>query len=419
MSREYDLVVFGASGFTGQFVVEEVAKIAEAENLKWAIAGRSMPKLQSVLNNASKHTGKALNDTIDILMADVKSPQSLIEMASKTRLLLNCVGPFRFFGDDVVKACIEKQTHHIDICGEPAFLEKTQLLYHGKAKENNCYVIGACGFDSIPAEMGVAFMKKNFGGDVNDVENYAEFHSGPDGGCGNFGTWQSAIYGFAHQDELKTIRKSLFTTQLPKPTFRQERRGSAFHSDLVNGWCIPFVGSDRSIVQRTQRFMFDEMNERPIQFQAYAKVGSVFNLIGMAIFGVVFSMFAKFSFGRYLLETFPSLFSGGLFTKNGPTRKQIAGSSFTMTFVGKGWSSKLPVSEQHKEKPDKTMKVQIVAPECGYVCTPICFVQCALCVLKEADKLPSNGGVYTAGAAFEKTSLLERLQANQIKIKVV
>ncbi|XP_064623760.1 saccharopine dehydrogenase-like oxidoreductase [Lineus longissimus] len=418
-SDTYDFVVFGATGFTGQYVVEELAVACDGTEYTWAIAGRSMEKLQKVLAQASKQTGLALEEK-PILMADMTSDEALMDMCKAAKVLLNCVGPYRFFGEKVVKACIENKTHHLDISGEPQYLEKMQLLYHGKAKENSTYIIGACGFDSIPADMGLIFLKNNWGaGEVNSAENYVETESGPDGGGAHYATWQSAIYGFAHAHELKSLRKQLYPSPLPKPSFRQTRRSVVFHSKDVNGYCVPFPGSDRSVVQRTERYIHEQKNTRPVQFQAYYRAGNLLATLGLSVFGIIFGLLASFSFGRTLLEKFPRLFSAGKFSHEGPSRKQIADCTFWMLMIGEGWQKKMTPEEQHKDQPDKKVRVKISGPEAGYVTTPRCMVAAALCLVEEPDKLPAGGGVYTPGAAFADTQLMDRLQKRDIKFEVL
>lgn len=101
------------------------------------------------------------------IIADVSDMQSLQDMAKVAKVVLNCVGPYRFFGEQVVQACIIEGAHHVDLSGEPQFLEKVQLLYHKDAEEKGVYVIGACGFDSIPADCGTVFLEQNFDGRSN------------------------------------------------------------------------------------------------------------------------------------------------------------------------------------------------------------------------------------------------------------
>ena len=115
---------------------------------------------------------------------------------------------FRFSGDQIVKACVENGTHHVDISGEPQFLETMQLRYHEQAANKGIYVIGSCGFDSIPSDLGQMVVHRSMDGPVNTIETYLKCttpHDEP-GATINFATFQSAIYGFAHAAELKSIR---------------------------------------------------------------------------------------------------------------------------------------------------------------------------------------------------------------------
>ncbi|VDM67672.1 unnamed protein product [Strongylus vulgaris] len=100
-------------------------------------------------------------------------------MASKTKVIINAVGPYRLYGEPVVKAAVENGANHVDISGEPAYLEKMQMIYGEKAKEKGVYIVGACGWDSIPCDLGVNFLKEKFEGDLNHVETFVQMVSGP------------------------------------------------------------------------------------------------------------------------------------------------------------------------------------------------------------------------------------------------
>ncbi|CAG5121242.1 unnamed protein product [Candidula unifasciata] len=416
--EKFDFIVFGASGFTGQYTVDEVARVAEEEKLTWAVAGRSMQKLQTVLNEASARTGKNL-ENIPIIIADSSNPSSLEEMAKQGRVVLNCVGPYRFYGEPVVKACIEAGTHHLDISGEPQYLEKMQLLYNAKAKENNVLVIGATGFDSIPAETGILYTQKQFkDGEMTNIESFVTTNSGPEGFTVNTGTFESAVHGFAHMKELKPLRKSLFPDPLPKYEYRLPKRKTIFYSKEVNKWCVPFPGSDKSVVHRTVRDLLATGRiKKPIEFSPYFCVDSLLQVVGLVIFLAIFGLFASFSLGRSLLLKYPHVFSLGLFKKGGPTKKQIEGCSFSMTFVGYGYDK--PESERSGTKPNKTVITKVTGPEPGYVTTPICMTQVGVTLLKEQDKIPHKGGVVTAGAALWNTSIIDRLEKHNIHFSTV
>ncbi|XP_074920314.1 saccharopine dehydrogenase-like oxidoreductase [Chelonoidis abingdonii] len=419
--RPYELVVFGASGFTGHFVAEEVARVAAGAelrgSLRWAVAGRSRDKLQGVLDRAAERLGKPeLKSEVGIILCDVSDPSSLADMAKQADVVLNCVGPYRFFGEPVVKACVENGTSCVDISGEPQFLEGMYLKYNDKAAEKGVYVVGSCGFDSIPADMGVLYTRDNLKGNLTAVESFLTVKSGPEGYSIHDGTWKSAIHGLADQDNLRKLRKQIGHKPLPIIGAKQKRRGLVFYSQEFKEYCIPFMGSDVSVVKRTQRYLHTHLQETPVQYAAYATVGGIASVIKLMFAGLLFFLLVKFSFGRNLLTKYPELFSCGRFTKKGPTQKQIDGSSFTMTFFGEGYCEG---QDPQQGKPNVKICTQVKGPDAGYVATAIAMVQAGVALLKDASSLPEQGGVYTPGAAFSKTKLIDQLNKRGIEFSVI
>ncbi|CAH0723483.1 unnamed protein product, partial [Brenthis ino] len=145
MSR-LDLVIFGATGFTGKYAVEEMCSISKNyPEITWAIAGRNQSKLKDVLNKISKKNDKDLS-SVKIIIADVQDEKSLQEMCSQAKVLVNCCGPYRHYGEPVVKAAIDSKTHYVDVSAEPEFIEMMQLKYDEAARDAGVYIIRACGF---------------------------------------------------------------------------------------------------------------------------------------------------------------------------------------------------------------------------------------------------------------------------------
>ncbi|CAI5770640.1 saccharopine dehydrogenase-like oxidoreductase [Podarcis lilfordi] len=326
--RPFEVVVFGASGFTGQYVVQEVARVAGEDelrgSLRWAVAGRNREKLQAAVDKAAEKLGKKeLKSDVGIILCDVSDPSSLANMAKQAAIVLNCVGPYRFFGEPVVKACVENGTSCIDISGEPQFLEGMYLNYNDKAAEKGVYIIGSCGFDSIPADMGVLYTRNSLKGTLTAVESFLTVKSGPQGSCIHDGTWKSAIHGFADQGSLKKIRRQIGHKPLPVTGRKLKRRGALFYSNELKQYSIPFMGSDVSVVKRTQHYLHTDLKETPVQYAAYATVGGLGTVIKLMFAGLLFLMLVKFNFGRKLLLKYPEFFSGGHFTKEGPTEKQV------------------------------------------------------------------------------------------------
>ncbi|XP_061668660.1 saccharopine dehydrogenase b isoform X2 [Syngnathoides biaculeatus] len=400
-SRPYHIVIFGASGFTGKFVVEEVARYAAdntGENrFRWAVAGRSRQRLKGVLNQAADRLAMPeLSTGVDIIEADVSSKESLSIMCQQGLVILNCVGPYRFYGEPVVAACVENGAHYIDICGEPQFLERMQLDYHAKALERGVYVIGSCGFDSIPADLGILYTQSNFKGTLTAVESFLTISSGPEGSCGHDATWQSAVYGFADSSALHKLRRKFGHKPLPVVGTKVRPRGFVFFSKEIVQYAIPFMGSDPSVVKRTQRFLYQEECRSPVQYFAYVGVGGLWSVAKLFCGGLLFWIMVKFSIGRKLLTT-------------------IEDTCFNMMFFGEGYSEG---TDPLQGPPNAKICTEVMGAEPGYVATVIAMVQAAVTVLKEKHSLPRRGGVYTPGSAFYKTSLIDRLHNHGFKFSV-
>ncbi|OQV24954.1 Saccharopine dehydrogenase-like oxidoreductase [Hypsibius exemplaris] len=416
------VVIFGATGFTGEWVVRAAIKKQQQEsNFTFAIAGRSIPKLKDVLNRAKKINGLEEFD-VEIIQADVKDEESIRKMCQRGTVLINCVGPYRFYGEQIVKACIEANTHYVDISGEPHFLESMQVKYDELAKSRGVYIVSACGFDSIPSELGIAFVKKEFPGDLNSVETYLTILPGPEGAACHYTTWESAVHGVAGAHELGPVRKQLYKTRLPRADHKVDQKNLHF-SEEVGGYSIPFPGADRSVARRTEYYEFLEQKKRPVQVVSYFNVGSLVNAAKVMFVGAVFMLFAKFEATRKLLLNYPGFFSAGVFTHEGPTDKQIAGTRFEMKLVGHGYLEKThSVDEVHSDLPTQTIVAQVTGPEPGYAATSAFVLESAFTILQEVEqprpKIPRHG-VLTPGYAFQNTNIYQRLAPYGIKFEVL
>lgn len=143
MSERLDLIIFGATGYTGQFTVQKALSVVSSD-IHWGVAGRNREKLQKTLNEVGEKAGQDMSK-IPMLIADVSDYNSLVEMAKQTRVVVNVCGPYRFHGENVVKACLEGGASHIDISGEMYYMEEMQLKYHEEAKAKGLYIVSACG----------------------------------------------------------------------------------------------------------------------------------------------------------------------------------------------------------------------------------------------------------------------------------
>ena len=174
--REFDLVIFGATGYAGYFMVRELVlsideQPDEYRNIRWAIAGRNIAKLEDTLIRLGKELGRDLS-SVEKIQADAGDEESLQRMAKRTALVVNVVGPYNLYGRPVVEACVEAGTHHIDISGEMTYIEEMQIEYDLRARANDCLIISTCGWDSIPNDIGLDYLKTHFDGKLHSVESF-------------------------------------------------------------------------------------------------------------------------------------------------------------------------------------------------------------------------------------------------------
>ena len=153
-SREFDVIVWGASGFTGKLVAEYLFnKYGSNNDLKWAIAGRDYSKLELVRDEVA-------NRLIPIVIANSDDIQSLNLMIKRTRVICTTVGPYAKYGSKLVSSCVNNQTHYCDLAGEVQWIRKMIDEHHEIAKANGTKIVNSCGFDSIPSDLGVYFIQK-------------------------------------------------------------------------------------------------------------------------------------------------------------------------------------------------------------------------------------------------------------------
>ncbi|KAJ8976727.1 hypothetical protein NQ317_004278 [Molorchus minor] len=419
-----DLLLLGATGFTGTHCISYLLKFCHKYNLTWGVAGRSAEKLKDVLKASGKDIGTDL-ENITIIVVDINSQDDLLTMARQTKIVLNCTGPFRFLGEPVVKACIASGTHYVDIDAEHQFMEKVQLELDEAAKEKGVYVISGCGFDSIPTDMGIVYVQQEFEGTLNSVVTYLEvckedgFKLEP---TINYRTLESIVYAMANWHELKDIRRKLFATKTPIFEPKMKWRSWPHKADIVNGWAVPLPLVDRSVAHRTQRHFYNIEEKRPIQTDVYFAVDSFFLFLLIYIALLALRYCVQFKFFRNLLLEHPKILTASFITKDAPSEEKIANTSFQVTFHGKGWKANLPNKDDQYTIPCDSAIVGRVKGNSGYGVTCLALVMSAITVITEGDKIPGRkqrAGVLTPGAAFAKTSLIRNLNENGLTFEII
>ena len=161
--REFDVIVWGATGFTGTLVAEYLMRQYGTDgDLRWAIAGRSKEKLEELRQSLGVRPGD-----LETIVADSFDQDSLRNLAGRTRVVLTTVGPYALYGSSLVEACVEQGTHYCDLAGEVQWIRKMIDRHQARAQQTGARIVHCCGFDSVPMDIGVWFLqdeaKKRFG----------------------------------------------------------------------------------------------------------------------------------------------------------------------------------------------------------------------------------------------------------------
>src|ERR1700750_717899 len=154
-SKKFDIVVYGATGFTGQLVAEYLAThYKNDKSLKWAMAGRSLDKLKSVRDAVG-----APADT-PLIAADSGDTAALKAMVDQTKSVLTTVGPYQWYGNELLAACVASGTDYLDLCGEPVWMRQMIDKHEAEAKASGARIVFSCGFDSVPFELGTFYVQE-------------------------------------------------------------------------------------------------------------------------------------------------------------------------------------------------------------------------------------------------------------------
>lgn len=413
--KDLSIVVLGATGYAGRHCIHYLNKLLQqnGQKMAWGIAGRSEEKLKRTLRETGEKTNSDFTET-PIMVCNIEDEKSLIEMTKKTKLVINCAGPFIQYGERVVDACLKAGTHYIDACGEPLFMEKMQLEKNEIAKGKGVYIVSACGFDSLPADLGLVYLSKKFDGVLNSMITYLELTFEGSEACSNDTTWTSLVQNAALLGDLRKVRKKLFQAKLPVLNPKINIENKMHKSQVVRSWVVPFLGSDKSVIRRTQRYFYESKGTRPIQIETFLVMKPLHILI-YTLYSNIFFILSKYQQGRELLLKYPEVFSYGFFRKNPPegiTKNLL----FKQTFYGEGWKRE----SQCQGPCDRIILADLKGRDPGYETTGLFLTASAITILNELNKLPGEGrgGVYTPGAMFGDTCLMRILDENQVKFNV-
>jgi len=238
-SSKFDIVVYGATGFTGQLVAEYLAANYRSDrDLKWAMAGRSLDKLAAVRDAIG-----APADT-PLIVADAGDPASLQAMVDQTRSVLSTVGPYQFYGSELVAACAASGTDYLDLCGEPVWMRQMIDAHEAAAKASGARIVFSCGFDSVPFELGAFFVqeeaKRVFGAPAARVKGRVRDMRGTLSG-GTAASAKATFDAVAKDLSLVAILNDPFALTPGFTGPKQPRGNKIVYEEDLQSWAAPFM----------------------------------------------------------------------------------------------------------------------------------------------------------------------------------
>ena len=238
-SSKFDIVVYGATGFTGQLVAEYLAAhYRDDRQLKWAMAGRSLDKLKSVRDAIG-----ASADT-PLIVADAADPTSLQAMIDQTRSVLTTVGPYQLYGSDLLAACAASGTDYFDLCGEPIWMRQMIDRHEAAAKASGARIVFSCGFDSVPFELGAFFVQEQarrvFGAPASRVKGRVRDMRGTLSG-GTAASGRATFEAVAKDLSLVAILNDPFALTPGFSGAKQPKGNKPFYEEDLKSWTAPFM----------------------------------------------------------------------------------------------------------------------------------------------------------------------------------
>ncbi|GAA3447078.1 saccharopine dehydrogenase family protein [Planomonospora venezuelensis] len=377
--RPYDIVLFGATGFTGALTAEYLARNA-GPGTRWALAGRNRGGLEAVRERIGL-------PGLPLLHADVTDPDSLAGLARQTRVAATTVGPYISYGEPLVAACARAGTHYADITGEPEFVDLMFTRHHARARESGAKLVHACGFDSIPHDLGVYFTVTRLPEGVPiRVDGYVRAGGRPSGG-----TVHSAVTVLARARQ--SAQAGLARRRAEERPAGRRARGMPGTFRHVGGWALPLPTIDPQIVGRSARAL--ERYGPDFAYRHHVAVRRLPAALGLAAGAGALAALAQLPPARsWLLDR--------IRPGDGPTPEQRAASWFKVTFDGRGGGERVVT--------------EVAGGDPGYDETAKMLGESALCLA--FDDLPEVSGQVTTAAAMGE-ALIDRLHRAGITFRVL
>jgi short subunit dehydrogenase-like uncharacterized protein len=381
-AAEFDIVVYGASGFTGRLVAEYLAaRYGVGETVKWAMAGRDKAKLAAVRDEIGAPADAPL------VVADASDPASLKAMVGRAKAILTTVGPYQLYGSDLVAACAAAGTDYLDLCGEPAWMRQMIDAHEATAKKTGARIVFSCGFDSIPFELGVFFLeqqaKARLGAPVARVKARVRKMQGGFSG-GTAASLRATMAAAAKDPKIVELLMNPFSLT---PGFQGPPQPPGMAPELdsdLGVWTAPFVMAaintrnvHRSNALQGHAYGTDLVYDEMIM----TGPGDQGEAIAKAIAGAGSGLGGE----------------GGPKPGEGPSKQERESGFYDILFVG--------VSPDGRQ-----VRAAVTGDkDPGYGSTSKMIAEAAICLVADAANPP--GGVWTPGAAMGQ-ALIDRLVAN-------
>ncbi|WP_240137159.1 saccharopine dehydrogenase family protein [Streptomyces sp. MUM 178J] len=385
--RAHDIVLYGATGFVGELTARHLAEHGP-KDCRWAVAGRSREKLERLRDRLT-----ALNpDCADLplLVADAGDPAALRELAESTHVVATTVGPYLWYGEPLVAACAEAGTDYADLTGESEFIDLMYVRHDAQARESGARLVHACGFDSVPHDLGVYFTVQQLPQDVPlRVDGFVRSNAMFSGG-----TLASALTVMSRGRQL---RRAAHERRLHEPRLVDRRARAPLSvprfSRETGMWAMPLPTVDPQIVARSARAL--RRYGPDFRYRHYAAVKWLpVALGGAAAMGAGVALAQLPPARRRLMDRYPA--------GEGPDAERRAASWFTVRFVGEGGG--------------RRVFTEVAGGDPGYGETAKMLAESALCLALD-DLPPTSGQVTTAVAMGD--ALLPRLRKAGLTFRVV
>lgn len=384
--RVYDVVLFGATGFTGRLAAQYLAEHAPPQ-LRWAVAGRDEQKLARVRESITQTAGVPAN--VGVLKADVDDAGSMAQLACSTRLVASTVGPFLQYGGPVVGACADHGTDYVDITGEPEFVDRMWLEHHHRALETGARLVHSCGFDSIPHDLGAWWTLQHLPRDVPvSMRGYVQAR-----GAFSAGTYFSAVRSLGR---ARDGRRTAAQRRALEGDLVGRRVGTLPlqpHREPASGrWSVRLPTIDPLVVRRSARALTEYGPD--FRYGHFVVVGGLpavaFTMTGVA--------------GVMVLAQLPPTRAALLRLKTpgaGPTQAQRSRSWFRVRFVACAG--------------EQTVVTEVSGGDPGYDETAKMLAESAMCLV--TDNPPEASGQVTTAQAMGGL-LVKRLQRAGITFRL-